>query len=144
MAWLDGRESRSNKMTNATLPCESVAFRRNGLGAADPATSRAATGDGWQTDPQLRTSYLALSQSRIAVADAAEGEVEGVDVAGEALGLGDVDDLLLEQLREVLVEALAAGLAVADGAFELLEFALEDVLSHQRGGHHDLDDRDAA
>ena len=42
----------------------------------------------------------------------------------------DVDDLLLEQLGQVLVEALAAGFAVADGAFQLFEFAVEDVLPH--------------
>ena len=52
--------------------------------------------------------------------------------------------LLLEQLREVLVEALAAGFAVADAPFELVEFPLQDVLLHQRRGHHDLDHRDAA
>src|SRR3712207_7789101 len=49
----------------------------------------------------------------------------------------DVDDLLLEQLRQVLVEALAARFAVADGAFELFELAFEDVLLHQRRGHQD-------
>ena len=38
--------------------------------------------------------FGALSQPRVAVADASEGEVQGVGVAGEAAGLGDVDDLL--------------------------------------------------
>src|ERR1700726_3095309 len=81
-------------------------------------------------------------QSRITIADPAQRQVQRVHVAGQALGLGDVDDLLLEQLGKVLVEALAARFAVADGPFELLELALKDVLSHQRRGHHDFNDRD--
>src|SRR5689334_3869911 len=83
-------------------------------------------------------------QPRVAVADAAEGEVQGIDVARKALRLAHVDHLLLEQLRQVLVEALAPRLAVAHRAFELLELAVEDVLPHERRGHHDLDDGDAA
>src|SRR5687768_12838803 len=82
-------------------------------------------------------------QAGVAVADAAEGEVQGVGVGRESAGLGDVDDLLLEQLGQVLVEALAAGLAVADSAFELVELAVHDVLPHERGGDHQLDDGNA-
>ena len=45
---------------------------------------------------------------RVAVADAAKGEVQGVLVARQSAGFGDVDNLPLEQIGQVLVEALAA------------------------------------
>ena len=57
---------------------------------------------------------MSSRQSRIAVADAAQRQVQRIDVARQALGFVHVDDLLLEQLGQVLVEALAAGFAVAD------------------------------
>src|SRR5262249_51344155 len=80
-----------------------------------------------------------LPQLGVAVADAAESEGQGVDVGGEALGLVDVDDLLHEQFGQVLVEGLAAGLALADGALQLFELAFDDVLLDDRRRHHDLD-----
>src|SRR4051812_32175484 len=84
------------------------------------------------------SSFGGSPQLRVAVSDAAEGEVQGVEVAGQPLGLGHVDDLLVEQLGQVLVEALAAPLAVAPAPLQLLELALDDVLPDQRGGDHDL------
>jgi hypothetical protein len=47
-----------------------------------------------------------LPQSRIAVADASQSKVQGIGVRRESSCFGDVDDLLLEQLGQVLVEAL--------------------------------------
>ena len=45
-----------------------------------------------------------LPQSRIAVPNPAQGQLQGIDVARQARRLVDVDDLLLEQLRQMLVE----------------------------------------
>ncbi len=50
----------------------------------------------------------------------------------------------MEQLRQVLVEALVAHLAVADDGLELVVLAVEDVFAGQRGHVHDLHHRDAA
>jgi hypothetical protein len=44
----------------------------------------------------------------------------------------------------VLVEALAAGFLVADGALQFLEFAVQDVLAHDGGGHHQFHHGNAA
>src|SRR5438045_5236433 len=85
-----------------------------------------------------------LPQARVAVADASEREAQGVDVARKTLRFVDVDHLPHEQLSEMLIEALAAGFLVADAAFELVELGFEDVLPHERRGHHDFDDGDSA
>src|SRR5438067_1541826 len=77
------------------------------------------------TNDFLQTTF-SLLKSRIAIADSAQGQRQRIHVARQPLGFVHVDNLFLEQLREVLIEALAARLTVADGAFELLEFALHD------------------
>src|SRR5690348_18468063 len=92
-------------------------------------------------DPRSRKR---LPQPRIAIPNPAERELECIDIARQSLRFFHVDDLLHEQLGKMLVEALAAAFLVADAALELVEFAVEDVLAHERRGEHDLDDRHAA
>jgi hypothetical protein len=62
-----------------------------------------------------------------------ERQRQGVDVGREALGLVDVDDLLLEQLDEVLVEALAAASLLPTVPLRLVEFAVEGCTSGTSG-----------
>ena len=80
----------------------------------------------------------------VAVPNPAQRQLECIHVARQALGLLHIDDLPVEQLGEMLVEALRAGFLVADAGLELVELAIEDVFAHQWRGHHDFDDGHAA
>src|SRR5688500_17757906 len=82
-----------------------------------PISAQRGPSAGSRRQTVVAKQNIGLLQPRIAVADAAEGQVQRVDIGGKALGLAHVDDLLHEQLRQVLVEALAAGLAVAHRPF---------------------------
>src|SRR5436190_1095589 len=54
------------------------------------------------------------SQAIIAIADPAKRQVQRIRIGRQSAGLRHVDNLLLEELRQVLVEALRTGFFVAD------------------------------
>jgi hypothetical protein len=58
-----------------------------------------------------------LPQFVIAIADPAQCQIQGVNIRRKSLGFAHVDHLSGEKLGQVLVEALAAGLAVSYAGF---------------------------
>ena len=70
----------------------------------------------WQAQPPrhvpqagpLKFWQLLSRQARVAVADAAHRQIQGIDIARQALGLGYVDNLFHEKIGQMLIEALTA------------------------------------